>query len=53
VDLGKVIGGKEAEVKLQPNDILYVPNSTMHTIKIRAIEAAVATGTGILIWRGL
>jgi polysaccharide biosynthesis/export protein len=53
VDLGKVLNGKDAGFMLQPDDILFVPNSLAHTIRLRAIEAAVSTGTGILIWRGL
>jgi len=53
LDLGKVMNGKDANIMLQADDILFVPNSVARTIRIRAIEAAVGTGTGILIWRGL
>ncbi len=53
LDLTRVMKGKNPELTLQSNDILYVPNSTAHTLKIRALEAAIATGSGILIWRGL
>jgi polysaccharide biosynthesis/export protein len=53
LDLAKVMNGKDVTVMLQADDILFVPNSIAHTIRLRAIEAAVSTGTGILIWRGL
>jgi polysaccharide export outer membrane protein len=53
LDLGKVMSGKDASIMLQADDILFVPNSLAHAIRVRAIEAAVGTGTGILIWRGL
>ena len=53
LDLRKVMKGDDADVSLRADDILFVPNSLAHTIRTRAIEAAVATGTGILIWRGL
>ncbi|HEY3823319.1 MAG TPA: polysaccharide biosynthesis/export family protein [Bryobacteraceae bacterium] len=53
LDLRQILKGKGADMALQPDDILFVPNSTAHTIRTRALEAAIATGTGILIWRGL
>jgi polysaccharide export outer membrane protein len=53
LDLAKLMSGKNADVTLQPNDILFIPNSTAHAVKLAAISAAVAVGTGILIWRGL
>lgn len=53
LDLRKVMSGKNADFMLQPDDILFVPNSLSHTIRVRALEVAIATGTGILIWRGL
>jgi polysaccharide export outer membrane protein len=53
VDLDKIITGKTDDVSLLPDDILYVPNSVMKTIRARAIETAVSTATGVLVWRGL
>ena len=53
VDLGKIMSGKESDVGLQPDDILFVPNSIARAIRMNAIQTAVSTGTGILIWRGL
>jgi polysaccharide export outer membrane protein len=53
VDLTRVLNGKDPEMMLGPNDILFVPHSTAHVVTVRTIETAVAVGTGILIWRGL
>ncbi len=53
VDIGKIMSGKAPDVDLQPDDILYVPNSMMKVIRTRAIETAVSTAAGVLIWRGL
>jgi polysaccharide export outer membrane protein len=53
VNLDKIITGKTEDVSLQPDDILYVPNSLMKSIRARAIETAVSTASGVLIWRGL
>jgi polysaccharide export outer membrane protein len=53
VDLNKIIAGKESDITLHPDDILFVPNSVAKVIRTRAIETAIATASGILIWRGL
>ena len=53
VDLGKIMSGKETDVALLPEDILFVPNSIARQLRMTAIQTAVSTGTGILIWRGL
>jgi polysaccharide export outer membrane protein len=52
VDLNKVMAGKSGDVSLQPDDILFIPNSLAKVIRIRAIETAVSTAAGVLIWRG-
>jgi polysaccharide export outer membrane protein len=53
VDIEKIISGKTSDVALRPDDILLVPNSAGKVIRTRAIEIAIAVGTGVLIWRGL
>lgn len=53
VDLDKILAGKTSDVSLQADDILLVPNSLAKVVRIRAVEAAVAVGVGVLIWRGL
>ncbi|HUL16670.1 MAG TPA: polysaccharide biosynthesis/export family protein [Terriglobales bacterium] len=51
VDLGKIIDRKEEDVRLQPSDILYVPNSGVKTALLRAAEIGLAVGTAVAIYR--
>jgi polysaccharide export outer membrane protein len=51
VDIKKVLSGKAKDIQLQPDDILFVPNSAAKAVRVRAIEAAIQVGTGIAIWR--
>jgi polysaccharide export outer membrane protein len=51
VDLQKILDGKKEDVRLQPDDILFVPNNTPKAAGLRALEAAVQMGTGVVIWR--
>ena len=46
VDLKTILQGKGQDVPLQGNDILFVPDSTGRKIALRALEAAIQTGTG-------
>ncbi|MBI4459023.1 MAG: polysaccharide biosynthesis/export family protein [Acidobacteria bacterium] len=51
LDLGKVLEGKESDRILQPNDVLFVPNSAARTVMSRGAQAAVSTVSGLIIWR--
>ncbi len=51
VNLKRVLAGKDADIPLSSDDILFVPNSATKQVTLRALEAAVQTGSGILIWR--
>jgi polysaccharide export outer membrane protein len=51
VDLRKMLDGKASDVSMQPEDILFVPNNVPKRAALRAVEAAVQMGTGIVIWR--
>lgn len=51
VDLRKIMAGKANDVALQPEDILFIPGSTPKRAALRAAEAAIQLGTGIVIWR--
>jgi polysaccharide export outer membrane protein len=51
VDLRRVMNGKNPDVFLQPEDILFVPNSTAKKLTTRALETALQVSTGILIFR--
>jgi polysaccharide export outer membrane protein len=50
VNLKKVLGGREADPRLQANDILYVADSTGQRALRRGAEAAVYTTSSLLIW---
>ena len=51
VNLKTILSGKTADIPVQPNDILVVPNNTPRNALLRAAEAAVQMGTGVVIWR--
>jgi len=51
VDVKDVLTGKKPDVALQGDDILFIPGSTGKKAALRAIEAAIQTGTGMAIWR--
>ena len=46
----KIMEGRAQDVSLQANDILFVPNSLAKSASMRALEAAIQTGTGLAIW---
>lgn len=51
VNLNRLMAGKGEDVSLQPDDILFVPNSLAKSGFVRAMEAAIQVGTGMAIWR--
>jgi polysaccharide export outer membrane protein len=51
VDLQKVLAGKAEDIQMRPNDILVVPLSGPKRAAARAMEAAIQTVTGVIIWR--
>jgi polysaccharide export outer membrane protein len=51
VNLKRVLAGKDADIPLSSDDILFVPNSAAKQATLRALEAAIQTGSGILIWK--
>jgi len=52
VNLKKILSGNAKDVGLQPNDILFVPESGARRASVRVIEAAIQTASGVIIWRG-
>jgi polysaccharide biosynthesis/export protein len=50
VDLNKILGGKTPDVRMQAEDILFVPNSVPKRAALRALEAAIQMGTGIAVF---
>jgi polysaccharide export outer membrane protein len=51
INLGRVIKGKAQDVTLAANDVLYVPDSKSKLAGERALDTAIGTFSGWLIWR--
>ena len=51
VNLKEILAGKRSDVPLQPNDILFVPDNIPKSATLRAVEAAIQIGTGVVVWR--
>jgi polysaccharide export outer membrane protein len=51
IDLGKVLASKSSDTLLQPNDILFVPDSSAKSAFYRGAEAVLSTATGVAIYR--
>lgn len=51
IDVKRLMDGKSEDVRLKPDDILFIPSSTTKKVTARAIETAVQAGVGIAIWR--
>jgi polysaccharide export outer membrane protein len=51
VNLSRILEHKDEDIPLQPDDLLYVPDSRSKKAAIRGMEAAIQMGTGIVIWR--
>ena len=51
LDLKQILAGGADNVVLHPNDILLVPKNAARAAGLRALEAVVQAGTGIVIWR--
>src|SRR5579885_3576691 len=51
VNIKDLLAGRAADPMLQAGDILFVPDSQARNAGLRAIEAAIQMGTGVVIWR--
>lgn len=51
VNVQHILEGRDKDVALQANDILFIPNNAAKSVSLRALEAAVQMGTGFAIWR--
>jgi len=51
LNLKQILAGKNRDVRLEPEDILFVPNSAARNAGLRAVETAIQLGTGVVIWR--
>ena len=51
VNIKAIFAGKQPDVKLYADDVLFVPHSGFKVASARAIEAAIGVSTGMLIYR--
>jgi polysaccharide biosynthesis/export protein len=51
LDLRKILSGRAEDVSLRSDDILLIPASAPKKAALRAVEAAIQLGTGVVIWR--
>jgi polysaccharide biosynthesis/export protein len=47
----KIMENKAPDLQMQPDDILYIPNSMTKVIGAQGIESAIGIGTGLLVSR--
>jgi len=51
VDVARVLRGAAPDLRLRPDDVLFIPNNVTKSVAWRSLEAAFNIGTGIAIWR--
>jgi len=51
LNVKNILNGKSRDVPLLGDDILFIPGSIGKKTTLRAIEAAIQTGSGLAIWR--
>jgi polysaccharide biosynthesis/export protein len=50
IPLDSILAGKSADLELQPDDIVFVPNSLAKSATRRGLEAILQTATGIAVY---
>jgi polysaccharide export outer membrane protein len=53
VNLKDIVAGKSSDIRLEDGDILFVPSSEAKNMAYRGLEATIALGTGIGIYRAI
>jgi polysaccharide export outer membrane protein len=53
INLKKILSGKSEDIRLVPDDILFVPDNTTRRATTKILETALTTISGVVIWRGL
>ncbi|MBI4874079.1 MAG: polysaccharide biosynthesis/export family protein [Acidobacteria bacterium] len=51
VDVKSLLENKAQDPLLEPDDILFVPNSVSRSAALRSLEAGIQLATGVVIWR--
>jgi len=52
LDLNRILSGKDPDLTLEPQDILYLPTNKAKIVTVRAIEAIIGTSSSIAVFRG-
>ena len=50
VNVQRILDGRDKDIPLQANDILFIPTNAAKSVSLRALEVAVQMGTGIAIF---
>jgi polysaccharide export outer membrane protein len=50
IPLDQILAAKSPDVELQPDDVVFVPNSAVKTITRRTLESALQVATGVAIY---
>lgn len=50
IDLREIMEGRAPDAPLEPEDILFIPNSAAKSASFRALDALIATGSGVAIY---
>ena len=53
LNLRRMLRGQEPDQPVQDRDILFVPNSTAHSVLNRTLESAIQSAIGVTIYSGL
>lgn len=53
INLKRILQGKAEDVQIFPEDILFIPDSHAKVVAGKAAETALATISGVIIWRGI
>jgi hypothetical protein len=55
LDVNQIFSGKATDVALQPDDILFIPDSAQKRAALRTLEALMSIGTtagaGVILYR--
>jgi polysaccharide export outer membrane protein len=51
IDVKAILARKAPDQPLEPNDILFIPGSAAKSLGLRALDAGIQIGTGVVIWR--
>lgn len=51
IELKKIFSSKKDDIKLQANDVLFIPDSAAKSATRRGLEAVLQTATGVAIYR--